>query len=1001
MRKVFILEISGVGTDRPVRYYSGTIAPPSKTDARSGHVYRDVPGLRGPEEVSVQLDPRGGVAVAESIVMSVATGRRSMRGSTDAGILLTRRGPKAASAFALLLESIPNTDPGAAAIDIFIDRDPAVFGATPHVIHIGREAFRVDSTGGAGSGGDPYYLRCERAVWGTQSSAHVVQARSSRRPFVLSQCVSWRSRRAIIYEAEILSGIKWGAIVELRRGFLEHAPRSRGNSIEIEIAPLSAALNMKIGSELVEARLASGVHYFDGSNRISIGFALGFEQGGAWTAGFNHNPSAADGGVIEVNSTDGHADTMDITLLDVHPRHGDIVTRGREYTPTAYQSVPSIGFAIDEGPIAINDFDAIDSAATNELHIVDLVPPGAEKLASWPSAIWEAFADIRTDEHTGLSGMWAQVMMNIWGPDGPVLNILSNVPSAGPLWLTTWTFDHWPGGSFGKAPLGAYGGRLRGAPSEQRMMLNAVDLADPGDARYPIYPLSQGASPRRQSRWSRRVRIDHRDAGTNVPIRGICARGFYEAGEWYITSDTDVPVASGVVTLEITYSTRDGDGEQKTYAEIVSSTEVGVGVYALRLTERSRRSLPSFGDWHDTEPVVMRPTIQIQRTRAFEVILRLLQSSGGGQVNGTFDLEAYGAGIHEDDIDVRSMTAHPWKLDRWGPTVEAGAIVREAIDPMLQLEGASIVDAVVDGRSVLRLISLGETGAPATSVLDGKDFNIAEVPEEITEQDVVNVLVIKANHAQSGAGDAERTLTFQDSGSIDFYGDAEAMEIDARGLQLRSQGDAVSSLRDASAGAFYRLAYAPKAWRASTTTKAGDRLQIGEIVEVTNLQLKSNSDRFGVKAIRARVMGLTVLKGSVGSEVELRQLAVEIQYWGASATVTAIINDFTVEVSLNVDSEDADPATGAALQDVDGFAAADKVDILAPYNHDAFEEKVISSITGRQITFTAEHETAIGAILLPVSYSDATAKQREGSHLANSSGRRGGLPGDPGIELLE
>lgn len=1004
MRRAFLLEIAGLGEGlNPVRYYSGSIAPQPKVDGASGHTFADVSGLLAPDAVELHLDPRGGVAKGHGIEIGLVSGRRRPRGRLDPGTLL-RRSDFRRAPYARLIESIPST--ADAPDHIAIDRDPVVFGPTPLVVHINQEAFLVTGTDGDGSEGDPYrFIGVTRAIWGTLPATHTAQPLAAARPLVLSRVCFWQTRRAVLYEAEIYSDIAMGPVTEVMRGFVDAQPQPGGNSVQLELVPITELVEQRVSTTRVEGGLAQGVHYFDGVTGITIGVALGFEQGMAWY-NWPSPGSPANAGEI-LGEPLGHQRTMDITLPLGHPRQGSIAAGQHEYAPIAYLDPPDRGWSILDGPHEDLDAnDALSSAAGNELHLVDVVAPGTAELKAWPQVVLDSLGALRPGTHLGAAGAWADVSLSLQR-EGYALHAWRNVLSRGPAWLTVWSHDWWPS-DFGPRPTALVDGELSGAPPPSRMLTYGMNLNELGDHRAPP-AVDAPVDEKLAARWARRLRVGHgsdRDGG--YVIEGF-AHAYYRAGEAKIASDTFIPVPDGQsVTVKITH-TPPGGQESALYAEINDCEDLGGGVYLLSLTERSRRSLPSFGDWPQQPATTIVPTLRMQRQRAPHAILRLLESSGGSGALGQFDTEAFGAEIHEDEIDLQSIAHRGYALDEWSPPLDVGSTVNSVLDPILKANGLALTMVNVDGKSKVRCVSVSDTGRPASYHLESKDWDIRVIPEEEAPPEIVNLLKISMNHADRGAGEAARTIYIEEGGSIAANKGEHILEIDARGLAFAGRAAASAAIRDMTAEIFSRLAYPQPLIRAHTTTKAILRVNPGDVVEVSSGQLP-DGDGWGVERIRMLVLGWTRHLAKAGGELVLMPLGSKVQYWAASATVVKATTETTLEVELNADTDMVDPITGDAITDTVGFEVGDKAWLCAPYDYD---DKILVQITavtpnglsmdrieppaaGHGIAFDA----GAGALIVPASYLSATDRQREGSYLANDAGRLGSLHGEDGVALV-
>jgi hypothetical protein len=63
----------------------------------------------------------------------------------------------------------------------------------------------------------------------------------------------------------------------------------------------------------------------------------------------------------------------------------------------------------------------------------------------------------------------------------------------------------------------------------------------------------------------------------------------------------------------------------------------------------------SFGDWTDKERTLIFKGASLTREDVGSVMLKLLESGGGGSINGDYDVLSMGFNIHSDDIDEQSF----------------------------------------------------------------------------------------------------------------------------------------------------------------------------------------------------------------------------------------------------------------------------------------------------------------------------------------------------------
>lgn len=994
-RRAFILEIAGVGHDgRPVRFYSGRVAPPTKIDtAGPGHTYLDVPGIERVHTEGATLDPRGGITETEPIVIELSTGRRRPR-VLDPGVILGRHGPRA-GVWVQLDETIPQAL--AAPDPIYVNADPAVLGTPPFTVHIGREVFGVNGVAGDGSPANRWRLTgTSRGLWGTVPSRHLVDALSSQQPLVVDRCVFWRTRRAILYRADIYNGRAMGPLVEVCRGFLEAQPVVEGNTVSLELIPNAAAVDRVLTAGRPTFHLAHGWHLFDGRTARYLTVAQGFATGHAWRE-LTTNPEIPNSGKIEMDTT-RHAAVMDPTLSQNHPRRGAAEVFGRVYEVTGYNVGPPTSLAISAGPSSgIASGAIVGNPDINEAITLDV--SGAHACIEWPISLFDTVnvaGGWLPGTHLGAGGLWADMALVALAEGGYGVQVTRNVPARERLRVLFWT-STLPA-NFGPAPIGnRQGGNVEPSRQGPASLVYAVDLAEPESTAEDFARLIQ--VPRDS------------EVGATYPIRGI-ADAFYQRSEKYITADGDLGLpAVGSFPVEVTY--HDLEGEERTYiVEISDSVDedenanaLPAGVWGWQLTEvqRTAPDLPSFGDWPGRPRVTLRPTVRMINRPTAEVLLRLLTSNGGAQISSSFDVDYFGAGLPLADVDYDSFRAFAYIFDRWTIIVDDDeTTMADLIDPILQLNGAALTMGVVDGRSVVRLVSVGlEAEAPVAHLTDA-DWIIRPAPEATVDSEIVNSLQIDADYDSEGK--ARTSVTRIDGASVEAHGEGRKMKIEARGLSLPAgvPPEQIAELRDAAAKTFQRLGRERLIWTASTTTRRGQAINVGDVVLVSSVHLRGFSDSTGVTAERARVMSKKGELSGEGCALTLKHTGARVAGFAASAEVLAIIDPVTVEVSVNRFTRPFN-ALGVAQYDIDGFVV-DDAPIYEPRGANdapvALPKILSTSTTTHRIVFVAAHGiAAIGGHLVQPSYDLATTRQKGYAYLADADGKLGAAA-DDGYEIV-
>jgi hypothetical protein len=137
-------------------------------------------------------------------------------------------------------------------------------------------------------------------------------------------------------------------------------------------------------------------------------------------------------------------------------------------------------------------------------------------------------------------------------------------------------------------------------------------------------------------------------------------------------------------------------GDQVVNALATHEEDLGdaVLIYLDRNADENRR-LPPFGDFlGEGAPIEISKGMIITRRPAGEVILQLLESGGGGAINGTYDLQLTGCNLNSSMIDEQSFLSlnSASGITDWMFSLPADELtLREILDPMLKTAGACIV----------------------------------------------------------------------------------------------------------------------------------------------------------------------------------------------------------------------------------------------------------------------------------------------------------------------
>ena len=113
----------------------------------------------------------------------------------------------------------------------------------------------------------------------------------------------------------------------------------------------------------------------------------------------------------------------------------------------------------------------------------------------------------------------------------------------------------------------------------------------------------------------------------------------------------------------------------------------------------------SFGDWPDQDRALIFRGGQLTRERPGEALLKLLESGGGGRINGTYDTLGVGLNLDSSHIDEDSFLAvdSAASLPVTGNLFGDGQDVKGIVEGILKMLGAVITMARDESTGLSRL----------------------------------------------------------------------------------------------------------------------------------------------------------------------------------------------------------------------------------------------------------------------------------------------------------
>jgi hypothetical protein len=478
------------------------------------------------------------------------------------------------------------------------------------------------------------------------------------------------------------------------------------------------------------------------------------------------------------------------------------------------------------------------------------------------------------------------------------------------------------------------------------------------------------------------------------------AKGYFQIFEDRILVEASLGLPTSFVSFDdhediiVRYSDRT-TGEQReqvfevTHESTATFGGVNVGVYLHLNPNQDFRDNISFGDWSNIDRAIIFRGGSITNERPGTALLKLLESGGGGQINGTYDVMGVGCNLKSDDIDEDSFlsvdAASPFTLNDY--FVGDGQDLQSIVTSILKLLGAAIVMKRDEstGRSKITLVAVGaERSANTAATIEAGDWLVDPAPHWDNYEDIVTQIKYLYDFDASEEKFLSETL-FNNQEAINRYGgERTQIAIELPGVSSsqfgRGAGDVFQEFLPTSQRLFNLLSNPLRVWRGAIGTGPSAFLDVGSYVKVSSPHLRGYGDSYGVvngvgmiRTIHQELMG-------EGCEVEILTTGLTPVAWNATAKVDTIPTTSTVTVT-------EDDFSGSSVDDVSFFQAGDIVDYLPLGDHDnAITNLTIQSISSNTITFTGAHGISVsGGTLEPTTYANASATHQQDAYLANSS----------------
>ena len=997
------LDIAGLAT----RYYGGQ-APPTTvayTDVHGAVNYTDVDAVLDVSAITAALDEVGGVIRHDPVTVRLAA--RDVR--TSSGVLdhpvrtLRRIGADGATYATGLYTTIEHA---VASPEIYATSDVTGW-PSPGVLHIGQEAFGYAGTAGAGLG-SWRFTGTTRPLMESRYDRHTVSARTGRQPSVVSEVVYWRGRRARLYVAPVLGRALTGAdYVEHWTGIIDTEPTLAGDgmTITISIAPLTSVLSRPIDAAVDPGELVQAWHYFDGETGHSV---KRLDQWPQEEAIDRARIYAGPGPSVAMDGADIYDDVFDFTRSFNHPRGWQpggntariigIVAPGTAFIDPA--DLPVVAAIVPLQP-RLTEFSYCS--------LIDDLDP-TTFLAEWPrrwwdcaavGAPWQLAADQlnswATETNKGIGGRWHTVRL-VYRNEG---------------WVMLARRNSTLHGNFSAG----------GGPRNGGAFPSIVDCRPPL-ARLGGDSLWAGVSMFRRDQPARAYEVDAFGAGATYTItagaddpddefevEGL-RQAWYQGGERYFLATTDLySGASGNVQWVKATATMHGTVRSVSLPVIGSVAQLDPLGNIVGYRHEVRRDLVTaahtvWQEW-DGPAVTLEPSVRVYADDPIKMLLMLLLSGRGGQVNDpVYDTLPVGLNL-SSDVDIPSFLAvgAANALSSRVIDIPRGATVLSIFEPILKSIGYAI-GVTYRAASLRHYVTLVRLGVPSVadavaSITDADCTRDGMVSSRIDGR-VIRAYRIECNFSGDDA-DAKPTVpvTYVDSDAVgESGGDAgETLTLPLRGvtfagspsdIQLELLGSIVQPLR-ARLGR-PRLRYDLTVWSDQVLG-----VTIGSTVLLTSTRAALQDGTEGVTDLPCRVVEI---RADIQRAVtRLGLMAMPLRGGAKSGgyvpamRVSGVTSPTVVVVESNAYTATVHPVTGAAQLDPFLFLAGDDVSCVPVGNWSGRVTTSLVSVVGTTITTTAPHGLAIGDTIRHDDYAAATVAVQAYAYLSSDADQLGA--GDP------
>jgi hypothetical protein len=989
------------------RYYSGA-APGSNLTAGRMTDYdttvvqspTDVDALVSVGEFSASIDDRAGIAVEEPLTLTLL----ARDAHTAAGVrvhpmhtMMRVAGPAASRNRIRLLTALGHAPALDGPVDVEVEDDVSGWGL-PGPIYIGQETLWADGADGTGSDVDPYrFTDCTRAAGGWAAQAHYVDAAAGEQPYVTSDVVAWRGRRARVFVGALLSTGAVESWSEYYSGLLDGPAQHAGEVLTLRIVPLTAVVRYRLGVGSA-ARVATSV---DGAHRFVRGTADEVRLTAVWRL---------DDVELNVSSADDAADTVTVvgdalewlTMMGLEDGGAVITYRdglGVVYEDTV-QSASGAVLQMSAGSTLVTAVDGgldgfhpvvvrINGTYREELPLLLTDPAGAAKQdVEWPARLVEvvneggisqdgpvdSWADPSADSH---QARIARASLRL--DDSPA--------------LLAWVADC---GEPAPSPVGRYFIASGGRSAWCCILTAAGDITDVRERGRAFAENRSGAFA---GRWQQLDGdVTHRYERRQDPHAFALppqAVWFYRSGEQWLGPFSANIYTGAAGEEQLVRVTTAGPARHVWIDDVESATHPGTGetVYFYQVVERHRDTTHSIMVLQGEEPAQVSGVASATDSDPGAYIRSLLVSGVGNGDHGPADTMPIGANLPASAVNGTDFArlAAPEALRRQDYEAVRGKTIAEQVEGLLIACGAQLAARYISGGWKLGLVPLG---IPSTgdSVLTLTDDDLVPVNESpvVVSVDGRTVRSVVVRMLADRAEDPVETPVALGVETADAGGDAgQPMTLDIPGVVIPSAGGRAQAVVEVVADLRARVGVPRVRWsiRIRADMPGALTLGLGDVVTLTSAHAYGIDPTEDASGAVCRVLGVRrdLVAGTL--DLELRPYAGLAGGWGPALYVTQVISSTKVRVS----------AALYADADISHFSAGDAVDCVPVGDWAGRTSTTIASIGSEPSITTADpHGLAVGDTVRLSDYTSATTERPAVVGYAWPSSDAGTVDGDPG-----